>query len=166
VTALTVIRTHDEIVARIKHFNEHDYEDFFGASRSELLSTLPFEVAQPFLKPEATAEEWKAMQDELTPVQDQAVTYLPFAIGKATSHRGLSANRSIDHFDSWIWLLCDDDTYNDWATLPYENYGAPKLRKAAELLNAPWPTEQRNAEINRMAQELPCRPGCGDGCGS
>jgi hypothetical protein len=168
-TALTIRRTEDEIVARINQLEERHAQsgtDFFGVARMELVSWLPFETAKPFLNGEATAKQWQTMRDEQMPVQDQATTYLDFAISKATGHRGLSAMRSVDHFDAWLWLLFDDEIYEEWAALPYENYGAPKLHKAAELLKTAWPTMLENADINRMAQGLPCRPGCDEGCGS
>lgn len=159
-----VTRTPEEIVARIL---ERTPSDFFGAETSRLVAALPWEQAAPLLSDEARRkyetgkETWRAR----THPAQAILLYLPFAIGKADDHRGLSANRSIDHMRGLTWLLGLDGEV-DWND--YENYGAPILSKIAGLLGAAgmdvW-TKHVTPGVKRMAQNLPCQPGCESGCG-
>lgn len=153
-------RTIEEIKARIA---EVEAGDFFGAEIQELICSLPFADAQAWLKSDATPADWTPALTAQK-VHARAVAYLPFAMGKATDHRGLSASRSIDHYRGWMWLLGKDSEI-DWED--YAQYGAPILRQVAELLGAAtvW-QEGTSTGLDRMADGLECRPdGCNEGCG-
>lgn len=154
------MRTTQEILDRIAAVAD---DDWMGTQRGDLLEALPFELAQPFLKPDVTAEQWAESRVLLTDdaVEAAAVEYFTFAFEKASNHRGLSAGRSIDHYTSWLWLL--ERLPEDWDDLPYTNYGVPKLVRAAEILGVPVPEDPG---LLRMAEGLPCDPdGCDGGCG-
>lgn len=89
--------------------------------------------------------------------------YMPFALGKAQDHRGLSASRSIDHFRAWLWMLSDDETLGFCDVEEnYTNYGAPILREICENYGFDTPAETWFAN---MASGGPCSPDCRDGCG-
>lgn len=121
-------RTQQQIVERLRGNNERDP---FGWSASDLLEWLDFEHAKEFLKPEATADKW-AERDAPKPVREQMVEYMPFAWEKANNCRGLSAGRSINHYQNWLWLLGEDklaDSIGD-----YEFYGKPQLVQICEFL--------------------------------
>jgi len=63
---------------------------------------------------------------------------------------------------AWVWLLGPEEfAAVDWED--YENYGAPILKKVAELVGFEWP---EGDGIDRMASGLPCQDYCQDGCGS
>lgn len=125
------MRTPEQIIARIEAVRTGD---FFGAQSSDLINALTYESAKPFLKPEVTPDEWaKAVGDP----RSAAIGYMEFAWGKANGNRGLSANRSIDHYRAWMWLLGIDD-FDAVADAEYQFYGKPILVIVAEALSIDW----------------------------
>ena len=101
-------RTQEEIM---KRFNESD--DLFGTQKGDLISFMEFENAKPYLKDEyvADVESGKEKWEVSTDAKKEILDYLEFAYGKAENERGLSANRSMLHFKTWIWL--DDPEFYD-----------------------------------------------------
>lgn len=86
--------------------------------------------------------------------------YMEFAFDKAINHRGLSANRSVLHFENWLWLMERDDL------LPfveddnnYRSYGVPILKYVARAFDIPIPEEIANWKNGE-----PCSPDCEGGC--
>jgi hypothetical protein len=170
---VTARRTQDEIVARIHEVKE---ADIFGTQVGDLLSALDFEHAKEFLKAEATEAEWSSdpaypLTDEQ--LRDNAKAYLAFAVGKATGHRGLSASRSVDHYRAWVWLL-EPELFEGFEATPYEQYGVPQLKAAANILDFTDEWDKLVADglmhddrsLILMAEGKPCEPGCMEGCGS
>ena len=158
------MRTDKEIVARIKKM-EGAIGDIFGFQRQDLISYLSFTAAKPWLVDEATEADWAEMQQPNTREDIIAAMrdYMPFALGKAENHRGLSAARSIDHFRAWLWLLGDDETFSfadEHSNFP--NYGAPILKRICEQYSFPQPAEEW---FRNMANGDSCRPNCNEGCG-
>lgn len=153
------MRTPAEIVARIEAIGPLD--DLFGAQRYDLVCSMPYEHAKPYLRDEVTAETYVQDPDP----RASALAYIPFAIGKATDHRGLSASRSIDHLKAWAWLL-GDDVLAAVEAADFENYGAPKIRAFLEAIDAldHWPADDE--ALNRMARGEKCAEDCWEGCGS
>lgn len=153
------MRSATEILSRIKS----DKTDFFGFATGALLEFLTFGEAQPFLKPDAKESDWTMRWDR----SDEGVKscmrdYMAFAWGKAGDHRGLSAGRSIEKMEAWIWLLEDDDFLAQLAQVPYENYGAPKLKAICERYGLDIPSDPA---VLRMAAGQSCCDGCEEGCG-
>ena len=150
------MRTAAEIVDRIA---EVESRDMFAAERTGLAHGLSYDDAKPFLAEGVTEEQWA---ESCVPPDVAIRGYLPFAIGKATDHRGLSASRSIDHMHGWVWLM-GDKAYKsiDWEN--YANYGVPILKACADLVKFDWPDDVR---LNRMARGLPCEDFCMEGCGA
>ena len=99
------MRSDDEIVARIEAVKGNDW---MGTQITELIVRLPFERAQPYLKPEAKPEEWEVKPRDRESLLAEMLDYMPFAWDKANNERGLSAGRSMDHFSAWVWLAGDD----------------------------------------------------------
>lgn len=134
-----IIRTTDEILKKI---DEGFKNDFFGFGVSDIIMALPFEHAKQFYrkeflnKPDAEEthekERLKTKQDVLEKMKD----YLLFAYGKAEDQRGLSADRSIQHYIAWTWLI-DDGFYkrleNEYET-NYHSYGIHILREIEKWL--------------------------------
>ena len=114
------LKTQDEIVDKIIYMQQPS-GDFFGVKTGDLLAYLDYEHAKEFLKPEATQEEWEEDYHKLTKklVLQAMEEYLPFAFGKANGKRGISASRSLDHYEVWTWLLGDEEIDFD----NYEFYG-------------------------------------------
>lgn len=158
------MRTVNEILAKI---TEVAGDDLFGAQRTELVSSLPFSAAQAngFVKEGVAEETWTTHQIGTDDAVIKAmVGYLPFAIGKATDHRGLSASRSLDHMRGWLWLLGDDDLLaiaDDGAQ--YRPYGGPILGAIVKKY-APDLPAAKTPEFERMAAGRPCEDYCQDGC--
>ncbi len=161
VTAARIMRTQAEIATRC----EGAKSDMFGFALGVLVNYLDFEHARPFLKPEATADDWRAAGCPKSPdaIEPDLREYMEFAWGKALDHRGLSASRSIDKLAEWIWLMCRDDVSAAFELAEYPQYGVPKLHIACTMLGLPIPD---NDAIKRMAEGESCEPGCRNGCGS
>lgn len=153
-------RTQDEILARFQAIEEYDFLGF----RSEVLAeAMTAETLRPLADPDANLSDHK-------PIDAEAVAreYMVFAVGKIVDHRGISASRSVEKLTEYAWLMGRDDVIAAMEAVEYEQYGAPQVRAFAETLGWPWPGEVANDELkmlDRMANGLPCRPDCEDGCG-
>lgn len=122
------LRTQEEILLRISSLTIEN--DWIGTQKNDLICYLDFEHAKDFLKPEVTPEKWKEIQMPLDreKIITQIKDYMEFAWEKANNCRGISAMRSIYHYMTWTWLLCDDfGNLSD-----YEYYGKDDLVKICE----------------------------------
>jgi hypothetical protein len=128
------MRADPEIIARIK---EIEGGDFFGFVRSDLVSYLGFDEARPFLKDGATPDQWAPQDKSRQSIIAAIADYMPFAWDKANDCRGLSAGRSINHMQAWLWMLGvaphEVDDLSD-----YTHYGKPQLRAICEALGLNW----------------------------
>lgn len=131
-------RATEEIIARIKEV-EGSVSDFFGTISSDLLTTLTFEQAKPWLKDEATSADWKQSDRTVSGLLKEIRDYLPFAWGKANNQRGLSACRSINHMQAWLWLLGEEQAAEEIGD--YDMYGKPQLRAISEAVGFDWRAE-------------------------
>ena len=93
------MRTDEEILNRIRERRPHDV---LGFEWLEYLECLPFALAREFLNPEADEQVWNKYKPSADPrdVTARMVEYMPFAWEKANSYRGLSASRSILHYQA------------------------------------------------------------------
>lgn len=153
------MRTQDEIAER---YRAVESTDVFGFQREVLIESMDFEHAQPYLKPEVTAEQWVGARLTDGEVLKAAGEYMEFAWGKVIDHRGISAERSVQKITEHAWLLGRDDVMIAIVKAPHAQYGAPKLKVACEAFG--WPIPDDDA-IRRMIDGEPCRPGCDEGCG-
>lgn len=152
------MRTPEEIAERIKAVIG---DDFLGYEVADLVAHLTPELARPFLKPGVPFEQQPLTEEG---VKGFIRDYLPFAIEKAESHRGISALRSVSHMRAWFWLLGDDEMValiDDDANYP--QYGMPILKRAADRVGHPWP--EGNEALDRMARGETCCESCEEGCG-
>lgn len=99
------MRTDSEILARIK---ERQASDFLGAETGILILRLPFDAAKQFLKEDAPADAWDVYPRDRESLLEEMQEYMPFAWEKANDGRGLSAWRSMSHYQAWTWLAGDD----------------------------------------------------------
>ena len=139
------MRTQDEIVAELRRLNlkENEFDDVLGFKRDDLAVALDFEHAKEFLVKEVTLEEWTGNGGTQYST-DEAVLcrmhdYMDFAWGKANDCRGLSANRSIMHYEAWLWLLGGE--HADFGAKLQENYqfyGKPQLKMICERFGWDW----------------------------
>jgi hypothetical protein len=127
-------RTQEDILARIA---STERADFLGVIRSDLLEGLSFDNAKQFLKDGVTAEQWTEAAAEFKPPLDAARSYMEFAWDKANNCRGISASRSVQHFESWLWLA-GADGFDAVSDAEYQFYGKPCLVIAATALGVDW----------------------------
>ena len=156
------MRTFEEIVAKVRKIQELD---ILGVS-ADLLIYLPYEYAREFLKENVTKENWN--KNVTTLIEQNIIAdmkeYMPFALGKALNHRGISASRSIEHFQNWLFLLGDDELLNfSEQSENYENYGCPILKRICEKYSFDYPLD---SQMQRMAEGKSCSENCEEGCGS
>lgn len=150
-------RTQDQVLARLDGLKD----DFFGFRAEVLASVLPNDA----LKDRAfTFAEGRVPRGTDEEVEAAARDYLTFAIEKIENHRGISASRSVEKLGEFAWLLGRDDVLGAMDAAEYENYGAPKVREFARGMGWTWPED--DVELTRMADGLPCRDGCEEGCGT
>jgi hypothetical protein len=149
------MRTQDEIS---KHMKEIENDDFCGFQRQVLGQYLDIEHAKEHFK--AIKDEWN--QTPLENALDDMKEYMEFAWRKVEDHRGLSAGRSVEKMEAWLWLLEDFETLNAVKETSYENYGTPKLAVICRKYDCPIPDDDG---IRNMINSKPCRIGCEEGCG-
>jgi len=158
------MRTDEEILARVAAVKD---TEMFGYQTADLLSRLPFEAVAGagLLKSEVTAENWKIESRLRADILAEMRDYMSFGWDKATGHRGLSAERTINHYEAWIWLLGDvEHDAIDWDN--YRNYGAPILMQICLTFELPLPARSvERSRARNMAAGKRCVPGCRDGCG-
>lgn len=133
------MRTQEEILQKI---DAGFTNDVFGFGINDIIYALSFENAKQYLKEEFLSKEsaqleWKAQQLKSdSDVISTMRNYLSFAWDKANNERGLSADRSIQHFIAWAWLI-DDEFSRKLETLyntNYAPYGKPILMCIEEYL--------------------------------
>jgi hypothetical protein len=118
------VRTDAEVVAEIHRVSPMD---IFGFYSSELIVTLPYTLAQPFLNESATAEDYgHAKPRDTDSIKGRVLDYMQFAWDKANDRRGLSAMRSLARMKAWLWLLGEDALAAKMDNYTY--YGKPQLR--------------------------------------
>lgn len=121
------MRTPEEIVA---FYETKKSDDWLGVMGSDILIYVPKPLVTPYLK--SPDVEWDAQLLTDETILDTMRDYMPFAIGKAEDERGISAGRSIQHFQAWLFLIGDDEMLafaedDD----NYDPYGKPILRAIA-----------------------------------
>lgn len=157
------MRTQKEILAQMKARAPYDP---LGFETGDLLPFLDFAHAREFLVPDATPEKWAEACAESTDaaVRKRMDDYIEFAWDKCTSHRGISASRSIAHFRAWAWLIGDDEAVafiDDEDN--YAPYGAPILGYLSKRYGWAMPGDESTA---RMVAGESCVDGCDMGCGT
>ena len=119
----------------VKKFLKDDWEkifphdESFGWIRESVTDFYP-----DAYKPERKSECPKLTKKNVIKVMKD---YISFAWEKANGKRGISANRSIDHFKGWLWLLGDEEGI-EYLKTNYAPYGKPGLAyicKKYEFIN-------------------------------
>jgi hypothetical protein len=139
-------------------------EDVFGFMLEALIEFMPYAVAKEVARTEITEEEWD--KDVVLLTKEKVIAcmkdYMEFAWDKASSHRGISANRSVQKLVAWLMLLGDDDLVRfALNSNNYAMYGAPVLAKICEEYGFPIPNDSLLAN---MIKGLPCSEYCEEGC--
>lgn len=122
-------RTTEEILIEIERLKA----DGAWFSPSDLIQALPFEAAKPFLKDEVTEDQWVQTTDPESEIRN----YMDFAWGKANGCRGLSAGRSVEHMQAWLWLDGKDELSKRLDDV-YEFYGKTCLALVCKEYGIDW----------------------------
>jgi len=109
-----------------------------GTKRGTLIDFLDFEHAKPFLKDGVTEKDWTPKQVIEEVIKKEILGYLDFAWDKANNCRGLSAGRSVEHIEAWLWLLGDEELEKRFDAVEYEHYGKEKLILISDALGFDW----------------------------
>lgn len=156
------MRTQDAVVQKIK-----ESKSLLGFDREVLVPYLDFEHAKEFLKEGTTPDQWETTPlDEKTVLEEMREYMARIGWEKVEDHRGISAGRTIEKMQAWMWLLntpqADEliEFADDGANYP--QYGAPILAKICSVYGFPVPD---SPSIKRMIDGLSCSPGCSEGCG-
>lgn len=154
------MKTFEEIKVKIKE-EENEVLSFFIDT---IIDYLPFDVAKEHLKEEyvknieSGSEVWNQKELTRNNIIEDMKNYMEFAWGKVIDHRGLSAGRSVNKFQGWIWVLGEDDKI-DWEN--YTNYGAPILKQICGVYGFEIPESK---EVKNMMEGRMCRENCDEGC--
>lgn len=119
-----------EILVRFRK-PQGPFDNLLKFQVNDLLDFMPYEIAREFLKDDIDAEKWAGFYKPLT--KDNVIIemrkYMPFAWDKCTGERGISSNRSIAHYNAWLWILEDKEALEFLADEDnYACYGAPILK--------------------------------------
>ena len=127
------MRTDDEIKQKLRAL---EGQDFFGFIRGDLIGYLAFSEAKEFLKPEATGDDWTVRPRDKASIVAEIKDYMPFAWEKANNCRGISAMRSLNHMQAWLWMIGEDAAADHIDE--YDLYGKPQLRAICQRLDLDW----------------------------
>jgi len=143
-------RTNEEIVARIEEIKS---TDFFGAGTADLIAYLPFMEAKKFLKETVGGDDWKELPRDHASIIAEILAYMPFAWDKANNCRGLSAARSLNHMQAWLWMLGEVKAAEGLDK--YTLYGKPQLRAICEHFGWNWQEWDNNNWSNDESRGTP-----------
>ena len=165
---MTDLRSNDAIERHLKNEMERSLFAFGVQAAAEI---VPYGSIKSLLKEGITEESYAEGMPKYT--RDNVIEVMREYMGrigwdKAENHRGISAGRTIEKMEMWIWLLGEDD----WNTylkhrredpVDYAPYGAPILHLICWLYKFPVPDSET---LKPMIQGEPC-PDCqrdGGGC--
>jgi hypothetical protein len=137
----------------------------FGFEREVWFRYVDFEHAKPLLKPAVKPKDWSGEKQDDAAVLAEMRDYAAFGWEKIENHRGLSASRTVEKMQAWLWLLgtTQADELIRFAGVDenYPMYGAPILAAICAAYDFPIPD---NEAVRRMRQGKPCVEGCREGC--
>jgi hypothetical protein len=130
------MKTQEQIIERITQAKDRDP---FSFEWGMYLSCLTFDNIKQYLKEDITQEELLEMEQKhkvstIDDIKREMAEYLDFAWDKCENERGISANRSIMHYQAWFWLIGEDG----WDDLmdDYRSYGRPQLERIQKFLES------------------------------
>lgn len=134
------MRSIAEITDRAEALRGSPELDCLGVKTFNIVPYLPFSYAKKFLKENVTADDWKPDPLTRVAVVGNIKSYMPFAWEKANNCRGISAQRSLMHMDSWLWLLGGEDSdFGEALSVgQYSFYGKPQLVAICDRFQIHW----------------------------
>lgn len=113
------LRENTAIIEMYWEFRGKILAEFLPKEKLEELDLLP-------------PDDWKPEPLTRETVLKKMSDYFEYAVEKCVGQRGISASRSVEHYEEWVWLLGDDEFLREMKETEYEPYGAPILLKVAE----------------------------------
>lgn len=145
-TDTATVRTPEELRAQIDTWRD-GRDDPLGFMVEAVLPYLPFEQAVDppgLVKPEVAEEgkvEWEKGSKRLDrkTIVKQMRDYAEFGWGKIADERGISAGRTIQKMEAWLWLLGEDDLLETLRATDGGSYGRLSLAVVCEGMGFPVP---------------------------
>ena len=125
------MRTQDEIIAKIELLKE-DKTDVFGFKRTDLIYYLEFEHAETYFD-KIDKKDWEPNKTTVEAIKERMIEYMDFAWDKANNFRGLSAGRTMQHYQVWLWMLGAEEFADSLDG--YNYYGKPNLVEICKFLD-------------------------------
>lgn len=127
------MKTQQQILDRIFDIKE---SDVFGFELSILFDYLTVESMESLrgrvLKDDVDLSDHVPKTTDADTIKAEMRDYMEFAWRKANGFRGLSAGRSIQHYQAWLWLLGENELANDIGD--YRYYGKDELVEICDYL--------------------------------
>ena len=127
------MKTQQQILEHIKEIKD---EDFFGFEISILIEFLTAESIETLrgvvVKDDADFSDHVPKSPDEETIKSEMRDYMPFAWGKANGFRGISAGRSIQHYQAWLWLLGEYEFSKSLSN--YQYYGKDELVEICDYL--------------------------------
>jgi len=123
------MRTQQEIIDRITALKKDG--DVLGFRTNDLLLHLEYKHAKDYFD-EGVCPEPDWTQGDQAKLRERMISYMGFAWDKANNCRGISASRSLAHYEAWLWLAGEEALAS--TLMDYEYYGKPQLRAICEYL--------------------------------
>jgi len=121
-----------------KRYEARRPRDILGFEVDEYLPYMSIRGLRAIADADVTDDTLVGFQKELNreSIIGGMGVYMAFAIEKAENMRGISANRSIEHYIAWTWLAGDKDFSSkimDLYAHEYSAYGIHILREICEF---------------------------------
>lgn len=131
------VPTKEQITERFKKKIEKDVTGLWYEFNGKLLVPyLSFEyLRNDFVKADVTDKKIREFMEDVDKgeILKEAKDYLSFAWDKCNNERGISANRSIDHYIEWFWLAGEYD-FSAKISSEFENNYHSYGRKILEMI--------------------------------
>lgn len=135
-----VVPTVEEVDER---YEERREDDILGFEVNEYIVYMSFNKVRSIVEKDVTDE---AIKDVLEHVSRDnmlkvMLDYMEFAWDKANNMRGISANRSIEHYVAWTWLAGDAGLSAEIEKMAWDDYcyyGKQILERICEFYGWDW----------------------------
>ena len=145
-----VVPTKEEVDIR---YDSRRSKDILGFEVDEYVLYMSFGKLRSIANKEATDDDIKDLMRTLSrdDMLETMLGYMEFAWGKANGMRGISSNRSVEHYVAWTWLAGDvslSKEIEDMAVSYYCYYGKPILERICEFYGWEWNKWDDGARTN------------------
>jgi len=112
--------------------------DVMSFKREALVDFLTEEEGNSFGFSAVEGTKWEQRELTRESVLEKMKDYMDFAIEKAIDERGISAGRSINKMQMWLWIIEEDAVLGELPRKYFYWYGLPALIKICEHFDWDW----------------------------